>query len=1000
MKFFQILTVFFVLLNVSFTPSASPDNFEFSESFAGQSFDPPLNYSTPWVDSVFYSLTPEQRIAQLFIIEVQSNQNRRYYERTGRLLADYNIGGVIFFSGGPKTQLRLTNAWQRQMQTPMFVSMDAEWGLAMRLDSTLSFPRQITLGAITNERLIYELGLEMGWQSTRMGIHMNFSPVIDVNSDPRNPVINSRSFGECRYNVSRKGIAMMYGMQDAGIISSAKHFPGHGDTDIDSHFSLPLLQNSREEMDSVHLFPFQKLIDQGLLSVMVAHLNIPVLDQTPGIPSSLSHAMITKLLQQQMGFRGLIITDALNMKGVSDFYPSGELEVQALLAGNDILLMPDDVTKAINSITKAVEEGRILQEYLDQKVRKVLYFKELAGLNNYRPLPLRNLYNDLNAKRFQKINKRLAEAAITLIHNQDDIIPLKRLDTLRIATLSIGSSTENPFQTMLANYADVSMYRVSKNHNSQQADQIIQQLSAYNMVIVSLQNNSMFPGRNYGIRATNIDLINKLSSVNNVVLNIFASPYSLQSFGDDLLKTKAVVVSYQDGRDFEHASAQVIFGALSARGKLPVSVIPHFPIYTGIQTRGGQRIRFTEPEEVGINSEMLKRVDSIALMGIDKNVFPGCQIAVIKDGAMIYNRSFGYHSYDSITPVKNSDLYDLASLTKIIATTSAIMRLKDEGKLDIDSPLGIYLPITLRTNKENLKIREVLAHQARLRSWIPFFLSTLNEGKPDPLVFSNTRSVNYPVKVAENLYLNQSYRDTIFNVLLESELLSRRRYIYSDLGFILFAEMIENLTGLSIDQYTEKNFFRPMGLKTMTYNPRDKFSIERLIPTENDTLFRKQNIRGFVHDPAAAMLGGVSGHAGLFANASDVAVFMQMLLQEGSYGGIRFISPETIAEFTTTQFAGNKNRRALGFDKPNIRPADTNPAAESASILSYGHSGFTGTYTWVDPKENLVYVFLSNRVHPDASNRKISELNIRSDIHQAIYDAIFMQRFMFNTRLP
>ncbi|MFN2395953.1 MAG: glycoside hydrolase family 3 N-terminal domain-containing protein, partial [Bacteroidales bacterium] len=964
------------------------------------SFDPPLNYSTPWVDSVFYSLTPEQRIAQLFIVEVQSNQNRRYYERTGRLLVDYNIGGVIFFKGGPTTQLRLTNAWQRQMQTPMFVSMDAEWGLAMRLDSTLSFPRQITLGAITNERLIYQLGLEMGWQSWRMGIHLNFSPVVDVNSDPRNPVINSRSFGECRYNVARKGIAMMYGMQDAGIIASAKHFPGHGDTDIDSHFSLPVLQHSRQEIDSVHLFPFQKLIDQGLLSIMVAHLNIPVLDQTPGIPSSLSHSMITKLLQQQMGFRGLIITDALNMKGVSDFYSTGELEVQALLAGNDILLMPDDVIKGINSISKAVEEGRIHQDYLDQKVRKVLYFKELAGLNNYRPLPLRNLHNDLNAKRFQEINKRLAEAAITLIHNQDDIIPLKRLDTLNIAALSIGSSTENPFQTMLANYTDISMYSISKNHNSQQADQIIEQLSSYNLVIVSLQNNSMFPGRNYGIRDANIDLINKLSSVNNVILNVFASPYSIQNFDDNILNNKAIVVSYQDGRDFEHASAQLIFGALPARGKLPVSVVPHFPIYTGIQTRGRQRIRYTDPEEEGINSEMLNRIDSIALMSIKENVFPGCQIAVIKDGAMIYNRSFGYHSYDSITPVKNSDIYDLASLTKILATTTSIMKLSDEGKLDIDSPLGAYLPIAHGSNKENLTIREILAHQARLRSWIPFFLSTLNEGNPDPRVFNNAQSVNYPFKVAENLYLNRSYRDTIFNVLLDSELLTRKRYIYSDLGFILFAEMIKNLTGLGIDQYTEENFYRPLGLKTMTYNPRDRFSAERLIPTENDTLFRKQNIWGYVHDPAAAMLGGVSGHAGLFANATDVAIFMQMLLQEGSYGGIQFIQPETVREFTTTQFAGNQNRRALGFDKPNIRPADISPAAESASIFSFGHSGFTGTYTWVDPKEDLVYVFLSNRVHPDASNRKITELNIRSDIHQAIYDAIFFQRFMFNTRLP
>ncbi|MBW6478234.1 MAG: serine hydrolase [Bacteroidales bacterium] len=1000
MNFYKISPVFLTLSFFLLFSFATPVESEFLENFQGSSFDPPIDYSTPWVDSVFYSLTPEQRLAQLFIIEVQSNQNRRYYDRISKLLSEYNIGGVIFFRGGPVSQLRLTNTLQRQMQTPMFVSIDAEWGLAMRLDSTISFPRQITLGAITNERLIYELGLEMGWQSRRMGIHMNFSPVVDVNSDPRNPVINSRSFGECRYNVSRKGIAMMYGMNDAGIIASAKHFPGHGDTDLDSHYTLPVLHHSREEMDSVHLFPFQKLIEQGLLSVMVAHLNIPELDNTPGIPSSLSRPMVTEILQGEMGFKGLVVTDALNMKGVSDYYPSGELEVRALLAGNDILLMPNDVPKAINSIKKAVENGIIEQDYIDQKVRKVLYFKELAGLDKYRPLPIRDLHSDLNSERFHKINRRLAEAAITIIHNENDLLPLKRLDTLNIAALSIGSSTENPFQSMLANYGPMNMFSISKNHTSQQAENMIRQLSDYNLIILSVQNNSMFPGRNYGISQANIDLINKLSAENNVVLNIFANPYSLQAFGDGLNNAKAVVISYQDGKDFEHASAQVIFGAIPARGRLPVSVMPHFPIYTGIMTQGGLRARYLNPDDVGINPEMLKRVDSIALHGIHEKAFPGCQIAILKDGAMIYNHSFGYHTYENKIPVKNTDIYDLASLTKIIATTATLMKLADEEKINIDDPLDVYLPMVRGTNKENLIIREIMAHQARLRSWIPFFIATLNEGRPDPAIFQSRNSKDFPVKVAENLYIHKDYRDTIFRKLLDSELLSRRRYIYSDLGFILFAEMIESVTGLSIDNYVNQTFFKPLGLKTMTYNPLEKFSTDRIIPTENDTLFRGQTLKGYVHDPTAAMLGGVAGHAGLFSNAADVAVFMQMLLQNGSYGGIEFISPETVREFTTTQYAGNQNRRALGFDKPSIRALDSSPAAKSASFQSYGHTGFTGIYAWVDPKENLVYVFLSNRVHPDASNRKISEMSIRLEIHQAIYDAVFSERLIFNTRLP
>ena len=979
---------------------ARASSMELSSHLSGKSFSPPADYTTPWVDSVFHSLSLDQRIAQLFMVEVQSNQNQRYYDRLEKQLSDYNIGGVIFFRGGPSAQLNRTNRWQRQMQTPLFVAMDAEWGLAMRLDSTIAFPRQMTLGAISSERLIYELGLEMGWQARRMGIHINFSPVVDVNSNPANPVINSRSFGECRYNVARKGIAMMMGMQDAGIIACAKHFPGHGDTDLDSHYTLPVIQHPYQEIDSVHIFPFRHLIDQGLRSVMTAHLNVPALDSTPGMPSSLSYPIVTELLQHEMGFNGLVITDALNMKGVVDFYHRDQLEIQALLAGNDILLMPENVPRAIDNIKKAMDRGEISEEFINHKCKKVLYFKEMAGLARGRFIYPHNLYQDLNAPRVHKINRRLAEAAITVIQNENDLLPLRRLDTLKVATLSIGSSVENPFQSMLNNYHQVGMYSIPKNHNAQQAEAILRQLSDYNLVIVSVQNNSMVPARNYGINSQTISLVNQLSQINNVVLNVFANPYSLQAFGRELMNAQAIMVSYQDGRDFEEASAQVIFGALPARGRLPVSILPYFPIYTGINTPGGLRIKYMNPEDVGVNPEMLQRVDSIALNGIKEMAYPGCQVAIIKDGAMIYKKSFGHHTYDKKARVRNSDIYDLASLTKVVGTTSAMMRLVDQGKLDIDQSLGLYLPVARGTNKENLNIREVLAHQSRLRSWIPFYLNTLEEGAPAKRFYHNKQTADFTVQVAENLFLHKNYRDSIFHYLLESDLLNRKRYIYSDLGFILFAEMVNNIEGISLDNYLSEFFFKPLGLRTMGFNPLYNFESARIVPSEHDTLFRRQNIRGYVHDPTAAMLGGVAGHAGLFSNASDLAVFMQMLLQEGSYGGIDYIKPETIKEFTRTQYAGNQNRRALGFDKPTIRAAESSPAAKSASVQSYGHSGFTGTYTWVDPKENLVFVFLSNRVQPDASNRKISQLSIRTEIHQAIYDAIYFQRFMLNNRLP
>jgi beta-N-acetylhexosaminidase len=998
------ITIYFAFL-FFFIPlyftSTQSGNLNIPDSISAKTVVQNKNFSTPWVDSVFKSLSLEQRIAQLLMIEVSSNQNRTYYNRIERIIKTHNIGGIIFFKGNPSSQLNLTNSWQKTAQTPLFVAMDAEWGLSMRLDSTISFPRQITLGAISNERLVYELGLEMGRQCRRMGVHINFSPVIDVNSNPSNPVINSRSFGECRYNVSRKGMALMLGMQDAGIIATAKHFPGHGDTDVDSHHALPMINHPLQQIDSIHLFPFRHLIDKGLKGIMAAHLNIPSLEPILNLPSSLSKSIITDLLQKEMGFNGLVFTDALNMKGVTDSYRPGDLEVMALLAGNDILLMPENVHTAINAIKKAIEKDVIDEEIINIKCRKVLYFKEQSGLNNRRALTNNNLLTDLNSARALNLNRRLAEASITVISNKNDILPLKELDTLQIAALSIGAAEDNPFQAMLNHYAPVKMLSIPKNHTAQQAEAIMSELNKFNLVIISVQNNTMFPGRNYGVNNQTIELINKISSSGNVILNVFASPYSLMPFGNKLQNIQSILISYQDGRDYEEASAQIIFGAISARGKLPVSISPFYSIYSGINTPGRLRIKYINPESSGYDPNLLHRIDSIALAGINEQAYPGCQIAVIKDGEMIYNKSFGYHTYDNNIKVKNSDIYDLASLTKIIGTTSSLMTLVDKGLIDLDKPLSDYLPYLKGSNKEGLMIREILAHQAKLRSWIPFHISTLEDGKPSKLVYSEKQSVEFPVRVAKDFFIHKDYRDTIFHKIAISDLLNRKRYIYSDLGFMLFAEMIDELTKLSYEVYLERTFFRPLGFQTMGFNPIDRYNPDRIVPTENDTLLRGQLLKGFVHDPGAAMLGGVAGHAGLFSNAAELAVFMQMLLDEGSYGGITFINPSTVKEFTTTQYAGNQNRRALGFDKPAISKRDnSNPACESASMLSFGHAGFTGTYAWADPQENLVYVFLSNRVNPGASNRKISELSIRTEIQQAIYNAIYLERFMDNNRLP
>ncbi len=955
------------------------------------------SWSTPWVDSVFTSLNLEQRIAQLLMIRVHTDKDETYYRQQEQLIKRYNVGGIAFFRGGPVRQVQLTNRLQAAAQTPLLVAMDAEWGPSMRLDSTIVFPRQMALGAIHNDSLIYRFGIEVGRQLKRLGVHINFAPVIDVNNNPDNPVINFRAFGENRYNVARKGVAYMRGMQDAGIMACAKHFPGHGDTNADSHYTLPVLNHSFHEIDSIHLYPFKELIRSGLHSIMIAHLQIPALETRKNVAATLSRNIVTDLLKQELHFAGLVITDALDMRGVSDHFKSGELELQALLAGNDILLLPEDVPAAIAAIKKAISNGILDEDYLNSVCKKVLFYKQVSGLDTPKVINEKNLIADLNTYGAKHLNNSLAQASVTLIKNDHDILPLKIRSDKSTALLSIGAPAGNPFQSMVNTYHSLPRFSIQKNHDQNQAKALIKSLEDFQTIVISVHNNSMFASRQYGINRETIDLIAALSAEKEVVLTLFANPYSLSYFREKVLNIEAILIAYQDGLEFEEAAAQIVAGGRQALGVLPVSVDPYFFQQTGLITPPNFRIGFGVPEDVGIRHNLLDRIDSIALAGIRQKAYPGCQIVLVKDGIVIYNKSFGKHAYLNGKTVNNSDIYDLASLTKIVATAASVMHLSDRGLINVDQQIGSYLPWLKGSNKEHIKLREMMAHQASLEAWIPFYMGTLTKGNLSPFYYTNLFSEDYPIEVAGNLFIHKSYRDSIYSKILLSPLKNNRNYLYSDLGFILLADIIEKQSGMPLDEYADSVFYRTMGLSTLGFRPLRHHSRERIIPTENDTSFRKQLLRGHVHDPAAALLGGVSGHAGLFGNAMDVAVMMQMFLQGGQYGGVRYINEATVREFTRVQFPGNKNRRGLGFDKPSLERNSNSHVAKSASPNSFGHSGFTGTYTWADPKENLVYVFLSNRVYPDANNIKISTLNIRTDIHEAVYEAIRKSKTTINT---
>jgi beta-N-acetylhexosaminidase len=939
-----------------------------------------------WVDSVFLSLTQEQRIAQLLIIRAYSGRDSVYNDSLTNIIKKWNVGGVCFFKGSPFTQVSLTNRWQKTATTPLLICTDAEWGLGMRLDSAFSFPRQMTLGAISNDSLIYIMASAIARDCERTGVHVNFAPVVDINNNPLNPVINTRSFGEDKYAVTRKGLMYMKGLEDHGIMATAKHFPGHGDTDADSHLTLPVINKSYDQLDSIELFPFRGMIKNGVRGIMAGHLYLPEYDKGFITPATLSGNVINQLLREKMGFHGLIITDALDMQAVTKLYKPGEIEVKALLAGNDILLLPQNVETAIMRIKLAIDSALIPMTLIDEKCRKILNLKYKTGLSYMREISTDHLVKDLNPVSSDILNRRIYKEALTLVTNHYDFIPINFLDRRKIAVLSIGDTMVTTFQVTLGNYAPVDLFNLPLSFTPKRADSILKLLDSYNLLIIGIHNTNNNPAKKYGISDEALALIDSCSVSGKVVLDVFGSTYIL-----GLIKTPsnldAIMVSYEDNEVSQQLSAELIFGGFPAKGQLPVTASTNFPIRTGMGSEKN-RFEYVLPEEIGIPSSSLMMIDSIAMKGIASEAYPGCQVLFAKGGKVFYRKSFGYPVYGDSIMVQNDDLYDLASVTKVASTTLAIMKLYEEGKISLNDPLIRYLPKLKGSNKEKLTIREIMTHQAGLQPWIRFYEKTLKNGSPDPDIYQSSPSLEFPDRVAENMYIRRNWQDSIYQEIIHSKLSSVKEYKYSDLGFYLLKLVIENITGQTLDVYMAEKFYRPLGLTTMTYTPRDRFPLSRIMPTENDTIFRRQLIHGDVHDPGAAMLGGVSGHAGLFSDANDLAIILQMLLNSGEYGGKRYFLPSTVKEFTKVQFPENGNRRGLGLDKPQINYTPDGPTCRSASPNSFGHSGFTGTYIWADPENDLLYVFLSNRVYPSASNQKISEMNIRTEIHQKMYDIL------------
>lgn len=942
---------------------------------------------TAWVDSVFNSLSDEERIAQLMVIRTSAPGTAGkavfYDSLTDVLVKQYNVGGVCLFQGTPAEQATLLNRIQALAKTPIMVTVDGEWGLGMRFAGVQSFPYQLTLGATGDAALAYRMGQAIAAQCRRIGIHVNYAPVVDINNNPNNPVIGYRSFGENRETVARLGTAIMQGMQHNHVMACAKHFPGHGDVDVDSHYDLPVIHKPMAQLNDLELYPFKALFAAGVGSVMIAHLYIPAIDTTANRATSLSYNNVTGLMRQQLGYQGLTFTDALEMKGVAKFFPGGEAAVQSLIAGNDMLCLPQDVPAAIVAIKEAIVAGRLSWDNIYSKCRRVLHAKYDYVKENTAPIALDNLTDQLNSE-VAPLRRAVAERAFTLLQVAEGYKPVGKKAS-DVWMLQLGGKALGKVATQLQERgATVALYAEADTAALLREAQ----KNKYKKIIVSVQNLGRRPADKFGLSEAAIRLAAALAAQNGSMLVLQGNPYALgvlegASFG-------TVAVGYEDDAVFQQVAFDWLTGLFDATGKLPVS-IGRYKEGQGIVA--GSLPAMAAPSAVGMQESVLRQIDLVAQQGIDSGAFPGCVVTVLRKGHIVFRQAYGHTNYTREQPVGEHTIYDLASVSKTSATTVALMHLYEQGKLDLQAPLSRYLGWLRGTDKANIIIEDMMLHQSGLVSFIPFYRDVIDkEGKPLQKYFRSSPKGKYKVQVTEQLYMHKRYVRTMYQRIKDSKLYdSLPRYVYSDNNYILLADVVKAISGQAVDAYMATHFFEPLGLHSTRYHILDYFDRSQVAPTEQEKQFRQGLLWGYVHDPGAAMFGNMAGHAGLFSNATHLATLYQMLLNGGTLHGKRYLLPETVALFTGYRSA--ISRRGYGWDKPE-KGNDTLPArrqypATYVSQDTYGHTGYTGTCVWVDPQHELVYVFLSNRVHPmGGDNRKLLSLNIRGRIHDIIYQSL------------
>ena len=948
-----------------------------------------------WVDSVYKSLTPRQRIGQLFVPVIYFSQDKNYKATIGKLVKEYHIGGLLFGHGSVERYATSINYAQSLSKTPLLITLDGEWGLSMRMKNTPRYPHNMGLGAIADEKLLYDYGRRMAEECRMLGIHVNFAPVLDVNSNPANPVIGYRSFSENPQIVSRLAIAYSQGLEDGGVLSVGKHFPGHGDTSTDSHKELPTVTHDVTRLDTTDLIPFREYINAGLSGIMVGHLNVPALDNS-GIPASLSQKITTDLLRHKMGFEGLIFTDALEMKGAK--VPGVNNCVQAFIAGADMLLASSSPMTDIIAFEKAVNSGKISKQEVERRCRKILAYKYALNLQNEKPVNITGLSDKINSPKSEDVNRRLSKALMTVIFNNKSLLPISNLENKSIAVVSIGAEKDNLFAQFCRKYANVKTYFTT---SSAFTEATLANIKKHDIIIVGVFTDKAWARTVFA----------QFDNTTGLVPVFFMNPYKMNKFSSSLRNEPTLVLAYDDTPHIREYAAQAIFGGIDVTGKLPVNLKHIAPMGTGVMLKK-TRIGYSTPTSEGFSAKLSTRIDSIIKVGLRTKAFPGCQILVAKNGNIVIDKNYGTLDFINGQKVTMETLYDLASVSKATGTLPGVMLAYDKGLFSLDDFASKHIPGLRETDKDSITIQQLLYHESGMPASLNMFNlimdSTTYEGKlisrrkdaehtikienrayghKDAKlrqdITSSTRSGKFNIEAAKGLYVSKETFDTIMANIYNAKLRPTNKYNYSCLNFCLLMDMEQRLTGVPHNEWVEKNIYAPLGAYHTMYRPLSRWELNDVAPTENDTYLRRQTVHGYVHDETANFSGGVQGNAGLFSNANDLAKLCQMWLNEGKYGGQQILSPETVKLFTTSK--SSTCRRGLGFDKPDVENPENSPTTKLATASTFGHLGFTGTVFWVDPENELIFIFLCNRVVPTRNNKAFNELNIRPALFEMVY---------------